>query len=91
MGLSQDAHAAVDRYGQDVGHAVDRITGLRRDVEALAHRLVPGGPLGETTDPDLTRARQRLAFAAARVAAAASALASSTEPCRDYLDRAFPG
>jgi len=53
--------------------------------------LVPGGPLGETTDPDLTRARQRLAFAAARVAAAASALASSAEPCRDYLDRAFPG
>jgi len=90
MSLSDDVHASVDRYRQEVVHAVVRVRELGSDVAALAQRLAPGGPLGATTDPDLTRARQQLALAAARIAAAATAVSASGEPCRQYTLRAFP-
>lgn len=89
-GLSEDAHDAVERYEREAGHAVHRIHELGTDVAVLVTRLAPGGPLGDTADPDLTRARQHLARAAARIAAAGSAAATAAEPARDYLRRAFP-
>ncbi|HEY6798004.1 MAG TPA: hypothetical protein VI248_25290 [Kineosporiaceae bacterium] len=90
MPLTDDVHAAVDRYQREVVHAVDRIGQLATDVDALAARIREGGPLGSTSDPDLTRARQQLAHARARLAAASTAVVSSAEPCREYLRRAFP-
>jgi len=90
MPLSDDLHASVDRYGQDVVHAVTRVRELGTDVAALVERLAPGGPLGDTADPDLTRARQQLALAVVRIAAAATAVTASAEPARSYARRAFP-
>ena len=90
MPLSDDVHATVDRYRQEAGHAVVRIQALGTDLDALARRIAPGGALGTTSDPDLTRARQQLALARARVAAAVTALAASGEPAREYAVRAFP-
>jgi len=88
--LSDDVHAGVDRYRQDVRHAAARIRDLGTDVEALARQLVRGGPLGETTDPDLTRARQQLARAAARIAAASTSVTASADPAQQYARRTFP-
>jgi hypothetical protein len=90
MPLSEDVHAAVERYRQDVGHAAARARDLGTDVAALARRLDPGGPLGDTADPDLTRARQQLALATARIATAVTAVTASAEPGRQYAARAFP-
>jgi hypothetical protein len=90
MPLSEDVHATLDRYRQDAVHAVARMRELAADVEGLARRLAVGGPLGDTADPDLARAREQLALARARIAAAATAAASSREPCREYAVRAFP-
>jgi len=90
MPLSEDAHAAVDRYRQDVEHGVKRIGDLTSDVAALARQIAPGGPLGTTSDPDLTRARERLALARDRLATSARTLAASPEPARAYAARAFP-
>jgi hypothetical protein len=90
MPLSDEVHAAVERYRQDVGHAVQRLGGLAADVDALVQRIAAGGPLGDTADPDLTRARQHLAAARARIAAARTALAAAPEPAQDYATRAFP-
>jgi hypothetical protein len=90
MPLSDDVHAAVDRYQRDVVHAVARIQALATDVETLSRWIAEGGRLGSTSDPDLTRARQQLARARALIAAAATAVTASAEPCRQYAQRAFP-
>jgi hypothetical protein len=88
--LSEETHAAVQRYRQDAVHAVRRIGELATDVDALAQRIAVGGPLGTTADPDLTRAREHLARARARIAAARTAVAASPEPAQEYAARAFP-
>ena len=90
MPLSDDVHASVDRYRQDVVHAAGRLQELGTDVAALAQRLAVGGPLGDTADPDLTRARQQLALATVRLTVAATAVAASADPAHRYARRAFP-
>jgi hypothetical protein len=90
MPLTEDVHAAIDRYRRDVVHAADRIDALGTDVAALARRIAAGGPLGTTSDADLTRARQLLDRATDRIRVAAAAVPASAEPCAQYLVRAFP-
>jgi hypothetical protein len=90
VALSEDVHAAVDRYRRDVVHAADRIQALGAEVETLIQRIAAGGPLGTTSDPDLARARRQLTLARARISAASTAVAASAQPCQEYLQRAFP-
>jgi hypothetical protein len=90
MGLVQDVHAAVTRYEDGTRATLQAVTGLATTVAALGEEIAAHGPLGTSTDPDLVRARERLAAARGRLLAAGEAAAASRGAARVYADRAFP-
>jgi hypothetical protein len=90
MGLTEDAHAATRRYADDVRQAIAAMTELETTAAGIADRVSDDGPLGSTADPDLTRARQQLTRARARIAAAVTAAAASPATGQAYVYRAFP-
>jgi len=90
MGLVQDVHTAVARYEDGTRSTVHAIVDLATAVATLTEEIAARGPLGASTDPDLVRARARLAAARHRLLAAGEATTASREAARTYADSAFP-
>lgn len=90
MGLVQDVHAAVTRYEDGTRATLQAVAGLATAVAELGEEIAAHGPLGASTDPDLVRARERLAAARGLLLAAGDAADASRGAARSYADRAFP-
>jgi len=90
MGLAQDTQAAVTHYEDTARAAVHAVHNLAATVAELADQVAPSGPLGASTDPDVARARARLATAGQRLLSAGEAVAASRATARSYANRVFP-
>jgi hypothetical protein len=90
MGLVQDVHAAVTRYGDSATTTALAAADIARQVEVMFEQLSTEGPLGSSQDPDLARAKGGLSRARQRLVAAAEAASASQDRVNQYADQAFP-